>query len=432
VTIFGALAMNNVQLTAVSAATADPTVVILRNTDPAAGVGQGSIIKLSIARSGPPWPIITRWDKTTHATTSTTCTSGTTLGGSWGTWALVIDQTSWTIYVDAGLAGSGSCNLVASWSGIDVGGEADQFYHGRTFPATHAHIAVFGRKLTAGEIRRLSETTSFGYFLSSSETVATRIQKKLAYASWRNPRVLTPGTANLTAEASPSGSVSDFAAEMAGDEDSQWFVDAANQVQYRNRVTGYQQFPRAVLGEDVAGGEIPYQVGQLFDFNPTFIYNDIEIENTTDGGYTSLASSTVVAVDDTSAARYGARTMARPTRFLNTYVAWNVAWWWLARYAYPQIRVGTIVVSAAATADNARWAFVEGVEVGDLVTVKRRPIGQPAITVQCRVLRVQPSFNRQNNPVVAQVTLTLGAAPPQVPIANDPTYGIVGGTVLGA
>jgi hypothetical protein len=432
VTIIGAIEINDLQLTAISAATSDPTIVILRNSDPAAGVGQGSIIKVSIARSGPAWPIVTRWDKSTHATTATTCTTGTSVGGAWGMWALVFDQTSWAVYADGVLAGSGSCNLVPSWSGIDIGGEADAFNHGRTFPATHAHIAVYGRKLTGGEIGRINDSAAFGYFQAAGETVSARIQKKLAYAAWKNTRVLNPGQANVAAETAPSGSVSDLASDVAGYEDSLWFTDAASQAQYRNRITAYQQFPRATLGEDTAGGEIPYQPGQLFDYNPTFIYNDVEVENTRAGGYTQLASTTVVAVDDVSAARYGTRILAQATRYADDYNAWNITWWLLAKYAYPQLRVGTVVVSAAATADPARWALVCGVEIGDLVTVKRRPIGQPAITVRCRVLRVQPSFNRQGDPAVAQVTLTLGAAPPKVPIANDPVYGVIGGTVLGA
>jgi len=434
VTIIGVTQITDAQSTTAQSATVDPTLCILRNTDPAAGVGQGSIIKISISRAAGSFGIVTRWDKSTHVTTATTCNTSNGFGGAWDTWALVIDQTSWILYTSGSVAGSGSCNLVATWSGIDIGGEADPFWHGRTLPGTHAHIAVYGRKLTAGEIKRISDSALFGGFINT-EKADTRIQKKLATASWRNTRVLNPGPANLAAEAAPSGSVADIASEVAGYEDSLTFADASSQFHYRSRVTAYQQFPRAVLGDNIAGGEIPYQPAQVFGFDPTYVYNDVEVENTSTGGYTQLTTSTIVAVDDVSAARYGARTLPRTTRYNVDYTAWHVTWWWLSKYAYPQLRVPSIVISAAASNDTAsssgRWAFVCGVEVGDIVTVNRRPVGQPMVSVWCRVMQVNASFT-YGDTTTAQVALTLAAAPPKVAIANDPTYGVLGGTVLGA
>jgi hypothetical protein len=238
----------------------------------------------------------------------------------------------------------------------------------------------------------------------------------------------------MSAEAAPSGSIADFVSDIAAQQDGLFFADAANQVQLRSNIRLYHQTPRAVLGD--GAGEIPYQPGQVYGFDPTYVYNDVEVQNTTDATYSSTFTiSTFVAVDDTSAARYGARTLQRAVRLASSYRAWHLAWWLLGRYAYPRLRVSTVVVSAAASDDTAsatgRWAFVCGVEVGDIVTVNRRPIGQPMISTRCLVLSVKPSFNRQNDPAVAQVTLTLGAAPPVVPVAGSSTLGGLAGTVLG-
>jgi hypothetical protein len=139
-----------------------------------------------------------------------------------------------------------------------------------------------------------------------------------------------------------------------------------------------------------------------------------------------------VAIDDVSAAKSPGKTLELATRLQRVSDVWHLGWWLLARYAYPRQRVGTITVSGAATADTTRWAFVCGVEVGDVLTVNRRPIGQPAISIRCKVLNVAPNFDRTTDPVKGEVTLTLAAAPFIVPIANDATYGVVGGTVLGA
>lgn len=428
VTIVGAMIATDI--TALAGASADPTVCILRNSDPAAGIGQGSVIKVSVDR-----PTlrarVTVWDKTTHATTGTLCgPTQIASGGGWTLWVLTFDQSSWALYHGGALVGSGSCNLVASWSGINVGGEADQFNHGRFFSAIHAHIAVYGRRLTAQEATNLSDVATQGTPLS--EPSNARVSRKLNTVGWRGTRIANTSTILDSIEDAPSGTVVDLLNAVASWEDSAVFADAANQLQYRNRITAYQQRPRAVLGD--GPGEVPFQPGQVYDYNPTFIYGQTQVTNTQVSSG-NVGSSTFVAVDD-AAGRYGARSLTLATRLFRDSDAWHLGWWLLARYATARQRVGTVIVSAAAAADVAsssgRWAFVCGVEVGDIVTVNRRPIGQPMISIRCRVLSVSLTFDRRPDPVVATAALTLAAAPFVVPIANDATYGTVGGTVLGA
>lgn len=432
VTIVGCVA--GTDLTPIINATADPTVCIVRNADPAAGIGQGSVIKVSIEHSpgsGNAFHAkVTVWDKATHATTVTTCGPVQITPPGWVFWALTFNQTSWALYqsnMSGGLVGSGSCNLVASWSGIDIGGEADAFFHGRFFSAVHAHIAVYGRRLTAQEIVNLGNMLLYG--TPPNELSSARAIRKLNTVGYRGTRVINTSATEDSIEDVPSGTVVDLLSTIASWEDSAAFADAANQLQYRSRVTAYQQHPVAVLGD--GPGEIPYQPGQTYDYNPTYQYSQTSIANTSISSALTIGTSTLVAIDDVSAAKYPPRTLELATRLQRIADAWHLGWWLLARYAYPRQRVGTVTVSASATTDPARWAFVCGVEVGDVLVVNRRPIGQPAISIRCKVLNVALTFDRQADPAVAQVTLTLAAAPFIVPVANDAAYGVVGGTVLG-
>lgn len=427
VTITGVYGTDTAATNAIFAASVNPTVFILRNTDPAAGVGQGSVLKVSVDRTSG-YGAVTVWDRTTHATTVTTGTFNQLIG-NFRSWALVFDRTSYALYVDGFVVTSGSANLVTSFSGIDVAGEADPFWHGRCLPGIHAHVAVFARKLTATEVGALNSAGAGGSPMS--EGASRRITRKLNTVGWHGTRIINAATISLSAEATPSGSVVDAVNEISGYNDGLLFADAAGQLQYRDRLRIAQQSPRATLGEDVGAGEIPYQPGMTPGFNPTFVYNNVQVANTQGLHLEDPQTSTFVAVDDVSDGKYGSRTLQRQSRFGLDFHAWHVAWWYLARYAYPRRRIETITVEAAAA--STRWPFVLGIEVGDLVNVTKRHLGAPIYTVRCQVLKVQPhiTYGSGNGTVSGSVTLTLAGAPPVVTVLNDPVLGIAGNTVLG-
>jgi hypothetical protein len=435
VTIIGCTLATIDQLNVVGNSTTDPTVCILRNADPGAGISAGSIIKVSYGRSTLQ-ATVTVWDKDTHASSSTTASSSQIVGVDWHMWALVFDRTSWKLYLNGSFQGSGSCDLVNTWTGIEVGGEASQFYNGNASPGTHAHIAVYNRKLTADEIKALGILALFGRDVDpvsgsvELDQGSARVIRKLNTVGWKGTRVINPDGDAYASEDAPSGSIFDLVAGVLGYQDGLAFIDAASQLQGRTPGRACHQSPRAILGD--GPGELPYQPGQSYGFNRTNLYNDVEVQNTS-GYFDQLDATTLIAVDDTSSARYGPRTLPATTRWASNAPAWHLAWWLLGRYAYPRMRVETVTVSAVAsndvTSSAGRWAFVCGVEVGDLVTINRRPLGQPMISIRCIVLQVAPSF-RYGDQVTGQVTLTLAAAPPRVASAGS-TTGALAGTVLG-
>lgn len=435
VTVFGCLLAPDVN--PILNTTLDPTVMVLKTNDPGAGTG-GAVIKIAIDHVTPGTPLqakVVVWDKTTHASTTTVCGDQIT-SSDWLSWALTFNQTSWSLYVNGHLSGSGTCNLVSRATILDIGGEADQFHHSNFFNATHAHIAMWSRQLTAQEINNLNWATIIGGL--QAETTSGRVARKLKTAGWNGTRIINSAPGYPSVEGDPGQNVADLGNEIAGYEDSMMFADAAGQLQYRGRVMSYQQTPRATLGERTDLGEIPYQPGMSPSFNPLFVYNSVEIDNTRMSGLPgfiggagsgSIATTTFVAKDLTSDTRYNTRSLQRATRYLLDSDGWHIAWWWLARYAYPQRRVETITISAEAAPE--RWPLVLSIEVGDIVTVMKRQTNAPAVSFRARVLRVQPdiTFGDQTS---GSVTLTLGAAPPPVAITGDATLGVLSGTVMGA
>lgn len=431
VTILGVTGSTLDDITTMLNAGVDPTVMIIRNTDPGAG-GQGAILKLSVDAAGI-LPKITVWDSATHTPTSFTYGTEQIGGGSLPTvWAVTFDLTSWAVFVDGTQAGSGTFTagktFASAFSIIDIGGEADQFFHGRAYLGVHAHIAVFPRRLTVGEFSTIRDLAAGGRLFG--EVTSSRIARKLDTVGWLGTRVLNTAPSSVSTEPPPGGSIADTVSEHAGWEDSLAFVDAASQLQYRNRVTAYQQASRATLGENTAAGEIAYEAGMTPSINRTFIYNQVTVENTS-APEAILGTSTFVAVDDASISRYSPKSLTKQTRFAADAAAWDMAYWWLGRYAYPHQRVETITIAAEAA--SQRWPVVLGVEVGDLLTVMKRPLGAPAYSIQARVIGVQPNLTYgHDGQVTGSVTLTLAAAPPQATILGDPILGVVGDTVLGA
>jgi len=431
VTVFGM----NIQVlsdrSVITAGTLDPTLLILRNADPGNGVAQGSVIKISIDKTSVTYKV-TVWDKSSHATTTTGSTGQPS--ASWLTWALAFDQTSWILYNGGSQVASGSANLVPVFTQLSVGGEADQFNTGRFWNAVHTDIAVYPRKLSATEISHLESLNFQGHY--GGETIDSYMVRKLNSAGWQGARIIASSGLSVGTEPTDTNSIVGKLSTAAGYDDGLAFPDASGQIQYRPRLQSYHQTSRATLGELTASGEIPYQRGISFSPSPSYLYNLIRISNvllTVASNAFVLASSTAVAADTASIRKYGGKTALpfdREVRLLSQADAFALACWFLSRFATPIRRVDKVTIDAASAAASAPgvWAFVLGAEVGDLVTVNRRPVGAPSTSQLYRVLRVE------NDQAAGKwlTTLTLGVAPATSLIVGDPVKGILGSNSMAA
>jgi hypothetical protein len=145
---------------------------------------------------------------------------------------------------------------------------------------------------------------------------------------------------------------------------------------------------------------------------------------------TSSTTTTSVAADTTSARKYRPNALDRDTRFSDQADAFALACWLLARYATPQRRISQLTINPAAIGATipAVFSFCLGVEVGDLVTVNRRPVGSPATSQLYRVLKVR----HDQGPGQWLTVLTLAVAPAPSLVVGDPVKGILGNNSMAA
>lgn len=411
----------------------DITLFVLRTF-----AGQQTCIKLAYddnSSSGSTWmqPSVTVWDKSTGAATKNQLGSGQLGGQSFPqVMALTFNQTSWQLFINGNSAGSGTCNLPPSFAVINVGGEADNVASGFCGNGMFAHTAIFPRMLTQGEILQFYYVAAYSgtnYTYTGTNDV---IQTRLGDVGWQGSRVLNFTAVQCGLDASAS-TVAEKITALADQEGGRVFSDASGQLQFRSRDHSYHQVSRATLGDRPDLGEIPF-VGDAsnftLDFDPTYIYNSVTVQDVgvlvpTDASPIIINTTTFVAANPSSAQKYGSRTLGKTVSFSDLHWASGLANWLLNEYATPRLRLQQVLIDAAK--NSAVWAFVLSVEVGDLVTVNKRPIGAPLISLNCIVLSVKHSVA----PNKWETTLILGVAPPTVLEVNSPFRGIVGSNVLG-
>lgn len=394
-TIMGVLFVTRADANLMGGLANSPTICVVRSS---IGTGAAATLwKLSYQVPNGGDLSITVWDKTSHASTTTTFPTGGTYSAYWGywvPWAVAFNATSLSIYglsntsADSKLVGTVSCNLPSAFGLIDFNGEADSTTNGFFMNATHSHLAVFPRKLTLGEFDGIARAVyNAQYNLAGTNDAITR---KLYYVNWKGSRALNFTSVITGSDLTPASTVAEKVANYADYEGGQLFADAAAQLQFRSASRAASQTSRATLGERVDLGEIPYIGGSTdfqIDFDPTYLYNQVTLTNT--GTLYNLdpgaGVGTVLVANSASITKYGLRTLGKTVALNSRTDVTNVANTLLTKFSTPKQRISTVKIESVTT---QQFAFALSVEVGDVITVKRRPVGAAAITLNCVVLSV--------------------------------------------
>lgn len=423
VTISGILFCPSADITAYTGGSLDPTVMVIRSLNPS--VGTATILRVTINHTTQKAQV-TVFDKTTKA--STTTAGSRTLGdNNFHMWAVSFNQTNWYLYIDGLLSASGTCNLAATFNVINIGGEADGYLTTRFFGGLHALICVFPQMLTDGLHNNLN-LSAMARYRGYAHGIARR---GIVSSGYLGARVLTPSAVQYELPEQESGNIVDLLGNCADYEDGLFFADAAGTLQFRSDQASALQVPRATLGENEAGGELPYlpEWGtKMHSYDPTFLYTAVKIQNTRQLiGTGQTTTSAIIARAPAKYGKYGVPTLTRQTTLFNDWQAWNLSWWLLNQYQTPKLRLEKLVMDAVKNPNL--WAFLLDVEVGDMVIVNRRPIGAPGpIAATCRIVHIEV---HAEPPETYEVTLTMAAARLPVYVCNDPTRGIVGSNGLG-
>ena len=215
---------------------------------------------------------------------------------------------------------------------------------------------------------------------------------------------------------------------------------AVGEIWYAPRMSLYNKSPKYVFGDN-GTTEIPYDPGSGFDYSDQYLFNIVSSQRTISSGqqlsvgngqaqsftYDALGVD-AVAADLTSEAEYYPRgPLQQDIETTSDQDAYDRANWTLAKYKQPQLRANQIALDP--TTNTSIWPVALGIEQGDIVTVNRRPIGAPMISLNCIVQMVE----HEVGPDYWVTTITLAPYFPENAVIqlDNPSFDLLGDGVLG-
>lgn len=136
-------------------------------------------------------------------------------------------------------------------------------------------------------------------------------------------------------------------------------------------------------------GEYPYTGAPHFDYDPSYVFNDVQVQRPDNHGVQQQAQSTKAvmrATDTTSQAAYFQRVLQVDSNVKADPDALAIAQYLLARYKNPSMRVQTVKFEPSA--NPALWPFVLGAELGDTITLNHRALNRPTISLTLAIQQI--------------------------------------------
>lgn len=231
-----------------------------------------------------------------------------------------------------------------------------------------------GRLLSA-----VNWTTGESWVLGSAINGALGTTTKLGP---NGDRLLTEGNSNVQASTLDKTNALSHAQDVERTEQGLFFVNASGVMVFHSRHRALDVPYRTSQGTfGDAAGELPYPEMVLAD-DDQWLYNEVVVSRT--GGTDQTATDSASGLD------YFTRTLS-PSATLHTTdtEALAMAEWLLSKYKGPHQRAQTIVILPQRDPDNL-WPQVLGRELGDRITVVRRPPGGgTAITIECLIQAIE-------------------------------------------
>lgn len=294
--------------------------------------------------------------------------------------------------------------------GIQDADESKGFTQGR-----FAHIAVFA--LSESDPRRVAVRANAG-LNGFSERSGSRIARLLNYAGWTAGRAVDTGLSLLGSAATIARqTLLQAVQDVANWENGLAFVDSNGMFRFVDRNGRFFEQTKWVFGDANDSSEIPYETDVEIQYDPKYVYNDVTI--TKNAGRTSAGGGSAHARDQASIKTYFTRTLDKTTGVSAIPECEAEAAWTLENYAQPRLRLAHITITPSANPDL--WPVALSAEIGDRVTVRRRPFGGELIELDCYIEQV----NHQVMPNKWTVTFSLS------PVLLT-TYSSVDAWVLGS
>jgi hypothetical protein len=287
-------------------------------------------------------------------------------------YSVALTRTTWRALGDGGglfsASGTFSSQLPGYFDEFWAAGIQDRAVQGFAYPGYLALVAVYPSVLP--QTRVISHYGSAGYGLRA-DTAATRVERALEYAGIAGRRLILQQSSLPYGQQDNIASGQDVggnsAATMAGNIATSTlpallYVAPTGDVVYQAKMFTYNQPVKWTLGDNVAGGEIPFKLGQFAtDYDPARVVNDVQLTQLDTQSLTVAAgvmsATTVAAIEAAAQAQYGDIPWQQTGYLQYDYSAayantgstlLDLANWAAMVYRQPANRVQAVTVEAAA------------------------------------------------------------------------------------
>ncbi len=362
--------------------------------------------------------------------------------------ALTFNRTTWTAYVDGVQAATGSwtTSLSPRFSYVAFNGIAGTPSEAISGSVSENQYAGFtGQALVLPGIlppERIFTHYQAGVAAMAGDTADGRIERLLQAGNYLGRRAILQDSG---IDVTPMASCQDIAGQpvsasigniAASTPPAVLGVAPAGHLFYLSRGHAWSQAVKWTLGENTAGGEIPYLDDFGTDYDPLRIVNDAQLTGLDDQSVTT-ASGAVAAAEPPSILQYGDQSVQATSYLQNDALSvltagpgtQDLANWAAGTNAKPGSRIAQVTVDAAEY--PLAWPFFATVAVGDMIAVNRRPPTSSAtLSITGRVSQTTRNLKFDLiDGVEGSVQLLIDIAPEQAPLtADDATLGLLDGT----
>lgn len=294
-----------------------------------------------------------------------------------------------------------------------IGGQQNNLYYSNYQNGRYSHVAIWdeystNKLLSADFLDWYKLGTDSSY--SESETV--RIARALEMADWLDETIIDSATTTLAVPEWSEGTDALSVIQSASSDASGYvLIDGDGRVAYHNRVRRQSAAVKHVLGDSTG---LPYESDLEFEMDEDSIVNEVT--------YKRANGAEGVLRDRDSIAAYGRKSQALEMGVASDSVVLDAAYTLLNLYSEPRVKCTKVTLRATAT--QALFPVILGLEIGDRITLADMPTYAPEPSMDFFVEAISMDVKQDGSSAEWVVDLSLSSADESdVWILEDPSLG---------